>query len=474
VWKASGVPPIPWPTAVITWSHSEPGWTPAQTERHLDSVARLAAVLREHGVDVDVDLYHWHTGEDWTRWGPKAIRGADYVLVIATPSWRAAWEGTGNPTRGAGAAAEADVLRSIYNEDRDAFVGKVRLVVLPGDDGAQIPDGLAGPTRYLLSSLDPNGVRDLIRDLTGQQGYPRPPLGRVPVLPPELLAPPTSASTPAPGSGRAVERARLQAALRALPEPELGEGPHLPWFRARQRVLNQLAELDAADAPPDPAALRFEQLGQPVAVAWRDDWDPQARQGTATLAVHVLPVPPRPIPNRGLAQHGADLTGAVRELVGPVVGLAVCDDPDGVTVLIESQRRQHAWNAVRPGEPVGVRVHRSGQVSAWQTLPHDQMGPALDPATLPQTLADCLRFCASVSAPRGDIAVAVEIGPTMLVSLVAPGEFGNRSRASLGTSGDGPLRVEPDETVDTSALTANASSAAAVLAAAVMRAWQQR
>ncbi len=72
------------------------------------------------------------------------ISESDFVLVIVGPAWRDAWEGRGDPTKGAGAAAEANALRTLESTDRDAFLRKVRLVLLPGTDASLVPIGLSG------------------------------------------------------------------------------------------------------------------------------------------------------------------------------------------------------------------------------------------------------------------------------------------------------------------------------------------
>lgn len=468
--RASGndrhVQPIPSPTALITWSHSEAGWGPEQQEARRDQVARLATALRSMGIDIDLDLYHYDEGPDWSRWGPIAVRDSDYVLVVVTPAWRLRWEGRGDATIGTGVAAETDVLRTLYAENRDLFHRKVRLLFLPGDDPSQVPDGLSGPARYILSGTSTDDLHDLVRDLTGQAAYPRPPLGEVPVLPPRLDP------TATPSAGDAAERSRLHAALHALPDPEPGEGPHLPWWRARERVLSALADLDSQPVPPTVSAataapahmaapthsLTYGPLPTAPDVPWRDQWDPSRGHSSAAITVHAIPVPPRPVPARLLAQLAHDLPAAIRrsDLIPATAGLGVHDDPDGVTVLIQPPDEPRGWRDPDPGRPVGVRAHAQGAVSAWHTLPTDNMGPALDPRTVPDLIAGCLRLCGAAARPADQVALAVELGPNTLVSVIRGGEFGNRSSASLGMRRDATVIVRPDETVDSTALAGNA------------------
>lgn len=104
-----------------------------------------------------------------------------------------AWEGRGNPSSGAGAAAEADVLRSTYALNRDVFHRKVRLVLLPGTTSSDVPDGLHGVARFPLATIDDTGVRDLLRSLTRQPEYMKGALGPLPVLSAQASAVPAPA-----------------------------------------------------------------------------------------------------------------------------------------------------------------------------------------------------------------------------------------------------------------------------------------
>jgi hypothetical protein len=161
------------------------------------------------------------------------------------------------------------------------------------------------------------------------------------------------------------------------------------------------------------------------------------------------------------------------DLIPATAGLEVHDDPDGVTVLIQHPDPSRAWRGPDPGRAAGVRTHAQGAVSAWHTLPTDNMGPDLDPQTVPDLIAACLRLCRAAAPDTGPVALAVELGPT-LFSVVRVGEFGHRTSAMLGMGSDGPVIVRPDETADPSALTSNARAAAEALAATLMRAINHR
>jgi hypothetical protein len=158
-----------------------------------EQVRGLVTALRDHGIDADADIFHTHDIDiDWTRYGPRAVAGADVVLAVVNAAWRDAWDDTGDGTRGRGAVAEIDVIRSRFNDGRDKFQGFLVLVNLPGSQ-VHRPLGLDRVPRVRVPSFDAAGVSTLLRMLTGQPEDPLPPLGAVPVLPPRGRAEPRTA-----------------------------------------------------------------------------------------------------------------------------------------------------------------------------------------------------------------------------------------------------------------------------------------
>jgi hypothetical protein len=179
------------PQVIISWSHaSNAGWgledpaaKRAADEAWRDEVLEFFVALRRSGIDAEIDLAHFsERGVDWTRWGPTMVRERD-VIAVVNAGWRRAWEESGDGFTGRGAAAEVDVLLSIFNEDRDAFQEKVLLVLLPGSDDSDVPYGLGRLQRVRVRAFDDDGLTPLLRILTDQPEYPLPPLGAIPLLP---------------------------------------------------------------------------------------------------------------------------------------------------------------------------------------------------------------------------------------------------------------------------------------------------
>jgi SOS response regulatory protein OraA/RecX len=216
------------PSALISWAHVDPGWSHNQIGARRDAVFELATELRRNGVDVDVDLYHLSASVDWTRWGPLRIAECDFVLVVVSASWRRAWEGRGDPSKGAGAAAEADSLRSIYAVNRNAFRDKVRLVLLPGSDSRDIPSGLHGVARFEVGTIDHAGLSDLLRNLTEQPEFIKGELGALPKLPPH------SSASAAARSATATAGPAVTVGTGAAPGPEVSPGKRNALAKARE------------------------------------------------------------------------------------------------------------------------------------------------------------------------------------------------------------------------------------------------
>jgi len=167
--------------AMVSWSHGDPDFDDDQRAERQRGVLTFAEVLRRNGVGAWVDAYA-PGGTDWTREGPRQMRNSDVVLGVSSIGWRLAWEGGGDPTKGAGAKGEADVLKGWHAKVQTEFQDRFRLVVLPGDT-PEIPDDLHGVERYLLTGFDDGDFEPLLRDLTQQPRHVAVPLGSVPILP---------------------------------------------------------------------------------------------------------------------------------------------------------------------------------------------------------------------------------------------------------------------------------------------------
>lgn len=141
------------------------------------SVRTFARILADQGISVMLDQFGKHLSRDWSIWGPMAIERADVVLCLASPEYRAKWFAS----VGSGAADEARTIREKLAQGKE-----VAFVVLPGQVGEDIPDGMTSIHWFTVSEISEQGVRAIVRELTDQPRFPRPSGGTIPRLPPEL------------------------------------------------------------------------------------------------------------------------------------------------------------------------------------------------------------------------------------------------------------------------------------------------
>ncbi len=175
--RRSGDPP----TAFISWAHESEDWQA--------SVATFASTVRNFGIDADVDLWHQHrSGLDWTTYGIRSIEESEFVLIVASAAYKKRWQSTESRGEGAGVAREANALKALFDEDQQAFRHKVKVILLAPATVDDIPTELrATAQRFEIKTMDEAEFEDLLRTLTNRPAYVRPPVGRLPPLPPKSV-----------------------------------------------------------------------------------------------------------------------------------------------------------------------------------------------------------------------------------------------------------------------------------------------
>lgn len=166
------------------------------SEEHKICVLQFCRLLRRHGVDAWLDRYDGDERRDWYAWYVDQVAVSDYVLVIASPGYRAVGDGNGSAGHHRSVQAEAAHLRDLLHADRPTWTRRLLPVVLPGRSIRDIPVFLqpSGASHYVVSALTLAGITDLLRTLTRQNAYPPPVLGPILELPPETV--PTAATVP--------------------------------------------------------------------------------------------------------------------------------------------------------------------------------------------------------------------------------------------------------------------------------------
>jgi hypothetical protein len=488
------------PTAIVTYSHSDPGWTPEQEATRSQYIVRLVAALRTSGIDADADIFHQN--EDWTRWGPSQVQHSDYVLIVVSKAWKLGWEGSGDPGKHRGTRAETDAVRSLQHEGHDRLQERCRLLLLPDSTQSDIPYGLHGLMRHTIRELSEAGIEDLLRDLTGQPRYVKSELGPIPILPPAFTASSPDAVEPARevriplGQGtesqptesetRAERISKIRRQLEALPLPLPGEGPHLPWYRLRLQLDSDLAdELQAADGfanPDEHDGLDRLPTRDLPAIDWRAEtnfavtWTSLLRSGpqygSAFVALHLAPIPVVRLSQRLLESIEREIPKGMQAASG--VAVDVSRDPEGVLLAVRPQPRR--LDQPHTGQLLGCRVERTCQVSIWYSLPSDNMGAILEHGRLTYDLRGALSMAvpllrlATPAASR--VVVAAELVNTTVLTDGKPDTFGSRTSASLTGAFRLPTKMEPEESVPIESLEGDdAVEVARTVATVLVKGW---
>jgi hypothetical protein len=145
----------------------------------------LANFLGSHGITVRLD--HWHNDgrKDWFAWALSEIPAADFVLVIASPRYRAFGDGSPPSGENRGVQAETAVLRDLLYEDRRTWLARVLPVVLPSRSLDELPKFTQpySASHFVIDAITDEGTDALLRVLTRQPRYVPPARGKVPALP---------------------------------------------------------------------------------------------------------------------------------------------------------------------------------------------------------------------------------------------------------------------------------------------------
>jgi len=154
------------PRVFVSYAHESPA--------HKRAVLRLCRLLADEGVDVRVDRFGLERRRNWDRWTTTQILRTDYVIVVASPAYRAVGDGElTDETRHRGIRSEYGRLADLMLRYPAQWTRKLLPVVLPGRSPDEIPlTFLPGSSDYyLLSAFTPDAAADLLRVLfTGPAG----------------------------------------------------------------------------------------------------------------------------------------------------------------------------------------------------------------------------------------------------------------------------------------------------------------
>jgi len=137
---------------------------------HARRVRALNDRLCDEGIDVTLDQTSARGPQFWPRWMDESYRKADFVLVIASPTYKRRANHEEEPGVGDGVAFEADYILQQRYRDR-LWYRRILLVIFPGYSDADLPDFL-GPGSVGHYEVDPDtgeGLPDLVDHILGHQ-----------------------------------------------------------------------------------------------------------------------------------------------------------------------------------------------------------------------------------------------------------------------------------------------------------------
>lgn len=226
-----------------------------------------------------------------------------------------------------------------------------------------------------------------------------------------------------------------------------------------------IAQLTPADVPSDDRAqgpvdeLIWQPLDGPVEVSLHKDLVPGSAytSGPSLLELHLVPVPVASrVPAARMRKLAADLVGLGRS-EGFFTNLERVEAHDSADVVVVSV-------ADARGRSAGLAITKSGQRSAWESLPHPGLTYVLDEEHTRQRIAALLALLVAIDEPSApSYAPAAAIENTRMVTVERLSEV-NPNSAGLRMS-DAPIEVVPEEAVTAAMVARNGSELADELTA---------
>jgi WD40 repeat protein/3',5'-cyclic AMP phosphodiesterase CpdA len=142
-----------------------------ESDEHFRAVGLLAELLRDSGLDVRLDQAEDDHRLDLMLWMTEEVGRADYILVVASRSYRERAGGLTAVTDGRGVQFEARLIRDRLHANQPEGLRTIVPVVLPGQRADDVPDWLTptSTTVYTVRELTPDGVGQLLRVLASER-----------------------------------------------------------------------------------------------------------------------------------------------------------------------------------------------------------------------------------------------------------------------------------------------------------------
>jgi hypothetical protein len=138
------------------------------------------------------------------------------------------------------------------------------------------------------------------------------------------------------------------------------------------------------------------------------------------------------------------------ELVGIGRAHGIFDNSSGVSTSHDDTITVAELQPGRNQLVSGIGVTRQGQLSYWNSLPRDGLGPVFDTDALRSQLAVAIETLLAIPVARADgYAFAAAITSTMMLTINSVDVLGHRNSSGGMLMGDQPVLVVPEDYVAT-------------------------
>ncbi|GAA1035648.1 hypothetical protein GCM10009566_00030 [Streptomyces murinus] len=164
------------PSVFICYAHDTP--------LHKTRARQFGNLLVKNGIDTHMDQWDEIHRKPWDFWAYEHINKVDFIIVLASPICRKAFNGELKGTDNRGIRSEARLILDQLHTERDKWTPKVLPVVLPHEFVENVSEMLQPWTtdHYKINQLTREGIAQLLRAMTGVPRYSRPPLGKLPPI----------------------------------------------------------------------------------------------------------------------------------------------------------------------------------------------------------------------------------------------------------------------------------------------------
>lgn len=142
-------PPAPAPRVLISYAHDE------NDPAHAKEVKSLSELLKRQGIDVRLDQDVDDEPQNWLRWMHDEMKAADYILTVASPTYKRRVEHREKPGTGRGATWEGGYILDEVYEKWGTWQKRILRVVFPRFDVDDLPT-FPGSASVSVYEIDPD------------------------------------------------------------------------------------------------------------------------------------------------------------------------------------------------------------------------------------------------------------------------------------------------------------------------------